>query len=97
MPLFVVIASDKENSLPLRMATREAHFAYARETGVIRIGGPFLNAKEEMAGSLIVFEAADLDAAKRWHANDPYVKAGLFAHSEVRPWKLTFNPIDAKF
>jgi hypothetical protein len=25
------------------------------------------------------------------------VKAGLFARSEVRPWKLTFNPIDAKF
>ena len=96
MPLFVVIATDKENALPLRMATREAHFAYARETGVIRIGGPFLNGKEEMAGSLIIFEAADLDAAKRWHANDPYVKAGLFAHSEVRPWKLTFNPIDAK-
>jgi hypothetical protein len=96
MPLFVVIATDKENSLPLRTATRDAHFAYARETNVIRIGGPFLNSKEEMAGSLIIFEAADLDAAKRWHANDPYVKAGLFAHSEVRPWKLTFNPIDAK-
>ena len=96
MPLFVVIATDKENSLPLRLATRDAHFAYAKETNVIRIGGPFLNGKEEMAGSLIIFEAADLDAAKRWHANDPYVKAGLFAHSEVRPWKLTFNPIDAK-
>lgn len=97
MPLFVVIATDKEGSLPLRLATREAHFAYAKETGVIRIGGPFLNAKEEMAGSLMIFEAADLDAAKAWHAGDPYVKAGLFSHSEVRPWKLTFNPIEAKF
>jgi hypothetical protein len=97
MPLFVVIATDKENSLPLRLATRDAHFAYARETNAIRIGGPFLNAKDEMAGSLIIFEAADLETARRWHANDPYVKAGLFAHSEVRPWKLTFNPIDAKF
>src|SRR6201995_1335706 len=96
MPLFVVTAIDKENSLPLRLATREAPFAYAQETNVIKIGGPFLSAKEEMAGSLIIFEAADLDAAKHWHANDPYVKAGLFAHSEVRPWKLTFNPIDAK-
>jgi uncharacterized protein YciI len=95
--LFVVTAIDKENSLPLRLATRDAHFAYARETNVIRIGGPFLNAKEEMAGSLIIFEAENLDAAKKWHANDPYVKAGLFAHSDVRPWKLTFNPINAKF
>ena len=94
--LFVVTAIDKENSLGLRLATREAHFAYARETGVIKLGGPFLNAKEEMAGSLIVFEAADLAAARAWHANDPYVKAGLFAQSEVRPWKMTFNACDAK-
>ena len=95
--LFVVTAIDKENSLSLRLATREAHFAYARETGVIRLGGPFLDAKDDMAGSLMIFEAADLDAARKWHAGDPYVKAGLFAHSEVRPWKMTFNGCDAKF
>jgi uncharacterized protein YciI len=94
--LFVVTAIDKPDSLSLRMATREAHFAYAKETNVIRIGGPFLDENGDMAGSLIIFEAADLAAAKTWHANDPYVKAGLFAHSEVRPWKLTFNPVDAK-
>lgn len=94
--LFAVIAIDKENSLALRLASREAHFAYARETGGIRLGGPFLDAKGDMAGSLIIFEAADLDAAKKWHAGDPYVKAGLFARSEVRPWKATFNDCDAK-
>ncbi len=94
--LFVVTAIDKDNSLALRLATREAHFAYAKETGVIRLGGPFLSPADEMAGSLIIFEAADLDAAKAWHANDPYKKAGLFAHSEVRPWKMTFNGCDAK-
>jgi uncharacterized protein len=94
--LFVVIAIDKQDALALRMATREAHFAYARSTGVIKIGGPFLNAEGEMNGSLIVFEAANLEAAKAWHAGDPYVTAGLFASSEVRPWKATFNPIEAK-
>ncbi len=95
--LFTVVAIDKENSLALRMATREAHFAYARETNCIKLGGPFLNAKGEMAGSLIIFEAENIDAAKRWHANDPYVRAGLFARSEVRPWKLTFNPKNFDF
>jgi uncharacterized protein YciI len=95
--LFAVIAFDKENSLELRMATRQAHFDYAKQTNCIKIGGPFLDAKGDMAGSLIIFEAADLEAAKAWHASDPYVKAGLFAHSEVRPWKPTFNPINAAF
>ncbi|HXC56748.1 MAG TPA: YciI family protein [Rhizomicrobium sp.] len=94
--LFVVTAIDKDNSLALRLATREAHFAYARATGVIRLGGPFLDAQDDMAGSLMIFEAADLDAARAWHANDPYVKAGLFARSDVRPWKMTFNGCDAR-
>jgi uncharacterized protein YciI len=94
--LFVVTAIDKEHSLALRMATRDAHLAYARETGVIRLGGPFLDAKGDMAGSLIIFEAADFDAAKTWHANDPYVRAGLFAHSEVRAWKATVNECGAQ-
>lgn len=94
--LFVVIAVDKENSLALRQATREAHFAYARETRGIKLGGPFLDSNDDMAGSLIIFEAANLEAAKKWHADDPYVKAGLFARSEVRPWKATFNGCDAK-
>ena len=91
--LFVVTAIDKENALALRMANREAHFAYARETGVIKLGGPFLNAREEMAGSLIIFEAADLEAAKKWHANDPYVKAGLFSSIDVRPYRLTIGSL----
>ncbi len=94
--LFVVTAIDKEDSLALRLATRDAHFAYAKATGVIKLGGPFLDAKGDMAGSLIVFEAADGDAAQAWHDGDPYKKAGLFAHSEVRPWKMTFNNCDAK-
>jgi uncharacterized protein len=89
--LFVVTAIDKPGSLDLRMATREAHFAFVQETGVVRLGGPFLDANGNMAGSLIIFEAADLAAAKAWHAKDPYVKAGLFAQSDLRPWKATAN------
>lgn len=95
--LFVVTALDKDNSLELRMATRAAHFDYARETNCIRLGGPFLNDKDEMVGSLIIFEAADLQAAQKWHDNDPYKKAGLFKSSDVRPWKATFNPTGAQF
>ena len=94
--LFVVFAIDKQNALALRLANREAHFAYVRATGIVKIGGPFLDADGDMNGSLIVFDAANIEAAKAWHANDPYVKAGLFASSEVRPWKATFNSIEAK-
>ena len=89
--LFVIIAVDKEHSLGLRMATRQAHFDYARETGVVRLGGPFLDPNGEMAGSMIIIEGENLEAARQWQANDPYAKAGLFATVEVRPWKATAN------
>ncbi len=64
MAHFALICIDKPDSLALRMATRDAHFAYGRSTpGVIRLGGPFLNDAGEMIGSLIIMEAADRAAA----------------------------------
>jgi uncharacterized protein YciI len=95
--LFVVTAMDKDNALQLRMDTRAAHFDYARETGCIKLGGPFLDAKGDMAGSMIIIEAENLEAAQKWHDNDPYKKAGLFKSSLVRPWKPTFNPNNMAF
>jgi len=90
------MAMDKEDALSLRLATRAAHFDYARETGAIRLGGPFLDNKGDMIGSLIIIEAADLEEARRWQANDPYAKAGLFARVELHPWKATANHCNAE-
>lgn len=94
--LFVLTAIDKDNSLDLRMSVREQHMAFVKETGVVRLGGPFLDAKGGMAGSLIIFEAADMEAAKAWNASDPYMKAGLFKSTDIRPWKMTANFCEAK-
>ena len=93
MPLFVVSWMDKPGHLPVRMANREAHLEYVRETGVVRLGGPVLDANGEMAGSMIVIEAEDLETAKAWHALDPYRTAGLFDVSEVKPWRITVGAI----
>jgi uncharacterized protein YciI len=89
--LFVITALDKPDSTPLRMATRPAHFDYVQKTGAVRLGGPFLDEAGDMIGSLIIIEAPDLAAARDWQANDPYVKAGLFAQSDLKPWKATAN------
>jgi uncharacterized protein YciI len=94
--LFVITALDKENSRDLRMATRPAHFEYAQASGAVRLGGPFLDASGEMTGSLIIIEARDLAAAQEWQKNDPYMKAGLFARTDVRPWKATANYCNAE-
>jgi hypothetical protein len=95
--LFVIAAVDRPDSLALRMATRAAHFEYAHATGVVRLGGPFLNDAGEMIGSLIIIEAPDLESARRWQTGDPYAKAGLFARVDLHPWKATANFCGAQF
>ena len=97
MALFVLVCIDKPNSLPLRMATREAHFAWARRLPerTIRLGGPFLDAGGDMAGSLIIIDVADQAAAEAFSADDPYRKAGLFERVDIRPWKATFGAVEA--
>ena len=47
-----------------------------------------------MNGSLIVVEAASLDAARTIAAGDPFAKAGIFASVEIRPWLWTINNPD---
>jgi hypothetical protein len=94
MPHFVLVCVDKPGALALRMATRQAHFDWlAEHPGVVRLGGPFLSEAGEMAGSLIIFEAADIAAARAFADADPYAKAGLFASIELRPWRATVGAV----
>ena len=93
MPLFVISWNDKPGHRPVRLANREAHLDYVRETGVVRLGGPFLDENGEMAGSMIIIEADSLEMAHGWHALDPYRSAGLFETSEVKPWRITVGAI----
>jgi uncharacterized protein YciI len=91
--LFVTVAIDKPNSTDLRMATREAHLAYAKASGKVKFGGPFLDEQGKMTGSMLVFEARDEAEARAFNAADPYVEAGLFERVETRAWKMTVNEI----
>lgn len=94
MAHFAITCIDKPGSLALRMATREAHFAYVRaHPGVIRLAGPFLDAAGEMTGSLLLIEAADIAAARAFSAADPYTLAGLFERVEIRPWRATVGAL----
>ncbi len=87
MPLFVVIGTDKAEALQTRLATREQHLAYIRDTGVVRQAGPFLDGEGQMNGSLVIIEVADRAAAEGWAAGDPYGQAGLFAKVRIEEWK----------
>ena len=87
MPLYALICTDKADHLPLRVANRDAHLAYLRDSGVATQAGPFLDAEGRMSGSLVVIEVADRAAAADWADNDPYARAGLFAKVRIEEWK----------
>jgi len=94
MPLFMIAAFDKADSLPLRMATREAHLAYmGARRDAVKLGGPMLDEAGDMAGSLLIVEVADLAAAQALSAADPYRLAGLFERVEVKAFRATLGQL----
>lgn len=85
--LIALIARDKAGALEIRKANRDAHLAYIDATGVVEQAGPLLDDAEQMIGSLIIMNVANMEAAKDWAANDPYAKASLFESVDLIPWK----------
>lgn len=95
MAIFVLHCLDKADSLPLRMATREAHLAYvAANRAKVKLAGPFLDAKGEMCGSMFVLDVADEAEARALNASDPYQLAGLFGEVRVTAWKVTVGELN---
>ena len=89
---FVLLCTDKPNSLDLRLQVRPDHVKYLESLGTsLKTAGPFITDEGSPNGSLVVIEAADRAAAKVIAENDPYAKAGLFASVDIRAWKWTLN------
>ena len=93
--LFALYCRDRADGLETRLANRDAHIAWALESGIIRMAGPLLDDDgETMIGSLLVIEAEDPEAARRFAEADPYARAGLFERVEIHPfrWLLGEGP-----
>ena len=93
--LYVIHCTDKPDSSALRLATRDSHLAYVRETPLVkfRVGGPFLSPEGAMVGSMLIVESEDPERVQEFVAGDPYGKAGLFSKVDVRPWKVTVGTL----
>jgi hypothetical protein len=86
MPLYAMIGRDGPRGLELRKLHREAHLAGLEpldRAGRIRFAGPLRDEAGEPRGSVVVFEAESLAAARAQAAADPYVTRGVFASYEV--------------
>lgn len=96
MPLYVIIGSDKADSLADRLAARPAHLArmeILKEAGRLILAGPFpaIDSVDPgpagFTGSLIVAEFASLTDAQTWAEADPYVINGIFTDVKVKPFR----------
>ena len=96
MPLFILNARDKENSLKLRMANRPAHLEWAKGfADKIHMAGPVFAADgETFAGSVFVMEMENLAEMEAGAAAAPYAKASLFETVEIKhfAWLIGDGP-----
>ena len=93
---YTIYATDIENSLEKRMEARPAHVERLKELlneGRLLVAGPNPAVDSEdpgtsgFTGSLIIAEFDSLEAAQSWANEDPYIKAGVYAKVEVKPYK----------
>lgn len=86
--LYIIHCFDKLGQLQTRTDNRPAHVEYLKSFGEkLQAAGPTLDATENMNGSLVILDLADLAEAEAFAANDPYAKAGLFEKVIIQPWK----------
>ena len=98
--LYMIYSTDVENSLEARKSARPAHLARLQELddqNRLFTAGPLPAIDSEdpadagFTGSLVVAEFESLEAAREWAANDPYIAAGVYDNSVVKPYKKVFG------
>lgn len=93
--LFMLLATDAENTHEARMAARPAHLERLKELdaqGRLLTAGPtpMPDHPEHVSGSLIIADFDNLDDAQAWAEADPYVDAGVYSELLIRPYKKVF-------
>src|SRR3546814_16773406 len=86
--LYLRICFDKPDMLARRDEYRQAHRAYLA-SGVVKLvqAGPMMaDDDRHNIGSFMVVEAEDLESVKKFHAVDPFTKAGIFDEVRICRW-----------
>lgn len=93
---YAIIGTDNSGSLEARKSARPAHLARLQklqDEGRMLLAGPFpaIDAEDPgeagFTGSLIVAEFDSLETAQSWARADPYVDAGVYSATSVKPFR----------
>ncbi len=93
---YVIEGSDAADVLPARLEARPAHLARLQalvEQGRLLVAGPCPAIDSEdpgpagFSGSVVIAQFDSLPQARAWADADPYVAAGVYARTDVRPFR----------
>ncbi len=96
---YVIFSQDIENSLEKRMSVRPKHLErlqQLKDEGRLLTAGPMPAIDSEnpgeagFTGSTVIADFNSLEEAKAWADADPYVGAGVYASTIVKPYKQVF-------
>jgi hypothetical protein len=94
--LYSIVCQDVTDSLELRKSTRPAHLARLetlQSQGRLVIAGPnpAIDSNDPgeagFTGSIIIAEFDSLGEAQSWADQDPYLAAGVYQSTCVKPFK----------
>jgi uncharacterized protein YciI len=97
--LYAIISEDVADSLDKRLAARPAHIKRLQElqdAGRLVLAGPHPSIDSDnpgaagFTGSLVVAEFESMTEARQWADADPYINAGVYTKSTVKPFKKVF-------
>lgn len=92
---YVIEGHDAEGALPRRRQARPAHLARLQallDAGRLLVAGPcpVIDAEDPgeagFSGSVVIAAFDSLEQARAWADADPYVDAGVYARTDVRPF-----------
>ena len=97
MPLFVVSCTDREGTVEKRLAIRPQHLARLQklnDEGRLIVAGAMPkepgNPQAGFYGSTIIVDFDSREALEEWLQEEPFLKEGVYAHIDVKPFNKAF-------
>ncbi|MEQ1370365.1 YciI family protein [Acinetobacter schindleri] len=97
MPLFVVSCTDQEGTVEKRLAIRPQHLARLQKLnheGRLIVAGAMPkepgNPQAGFYGSTIIVDFDSREALDEWLQEEPFLKEGVYAHIDVKPFNKAF-------
>ncbi len=85
---YLITCTDKENSIDLRLSTREKHIKYLKKIkNKLILAGPILDKNDNPVGTVLIVDFDKLTAVRKFLNDDPYSKVKLFKEVNIIRFK----------